>query len=194
MEDLKVSPEVTLIQRDLGITQMNHHENPRLTENLNFSEPNHEMLKKNLENSNNLIDYFISYNVSNLASLLRIYQTQGDKFVSKIYDIQDSFMGASEVKNSVVEADKDAQFMQFNNIAFEVLDKVPLIDRASLPISQVIDIIPRQLFRKEALSLRNIDVDSIGSKISHSSIYLPGSDMYAYITGMLFYERIDNIV
>jgi hypothetical protein len=194
MDKLMLSREVTLTERNLGITQMNKSHMPSPDENLNFSGQNQDLLKKNLEHSHNLIDYFISYNVSNLASLLRIYQTQGEKFISKIFDIQDSLGGESEVKNSVIEGDKDSRYMQFNNVAFEVLDRVPSIDRTSLPISQVINIIPRQLFRKERLSLRNIDVESVGIKISHSSIYLPGSDMYAYITGMLFYERIDSII
>jgi hypothetical protein len=194
MDKLMLSREVTLTERNLGITQMNKSHMPSPDENLNFSGQNQDLLKKNLEHSHNLIDYFISYNVSNLASLLRIYQTQGEKFISKIFDIQDSLGGESEVKNSVIEGDKDSRYMQFNNVAFEVLDRVPSIDRTSLPISQVINIIPRQLFRKERLSLRNIDVESVGIKISHSSIYLPGSDMYAYITGLLFYERIDSII
>jgi hypothetical protein len=129
-----------------------------------------------------------------LAGLLRVYQNQGEAFLAKVLDSQDSFKD-SVAKNSLDgEAYQDSNSLLFNNLTMEVLDKVPPVDRTSLPISQIINIIPRQLFKKELLRLRNLDVFSIDHRVSHSSIYLPASDMYAYLTGILFYEKSADIL
>lgn len=113
----------------------------------------------------------------------------------KVIDYQDSFHKSSYMKNSMDGVlDRDADYIQPQNVMLDVLDRVPVIDRSSLPISQVIDIIPRQLFRTDLISIRNLDVESIAPVKSHSAIYLPGCDQYAYITGLLFYECISNII
>jgi hypothetical protein len=153
-------------------------------------------LNKFINQHNNLVDYFVSYRMKKLEELLQMYQKNGEDFVQKIVDRNDSFWRASQNRTSFEAKINDEQdTIEFQNLALKILDRVPVIDRAYLPISEVVNILPRQLFRNENIWLKISDViDSLPDEFNSSSILLPGWSKYAYITGILFYENIFDII
>lgn len=82
----------------------------------------------------------------------------------------------------------------------KVLDRVPILDRDKFPISSVIDIVPRQLFNKGLNILKKEGIDQRGDFhlaepiYRHSSIFLPEIQKYAYITGVLIRENLEDII
>ena len=105
-------------------------------------------LKEKLNDHTNLIDYFISYKIENIEGLIKMYEKEGDEFLQTIWERQDSFFKHSSGKYTVdLALGKEGDNLYFNNLAMEVMDRVPAIDRPTLPISKVIKIIPRQLFK-----------------------------------------------
>lgn len=73
----------------------------------------------------------------------------------------------------------------------ECLNRIPHIDRPQFPISNIVELIPRLLFDKN--SFRVETARSIKDEISYTSVYLPSSNEYAYITGLIIFEDLAMI-
>jgi len=144
----------------------------------------------------NLIDYFISYKMKNLGGLLRGYQRYGEDFIQKIVDEKES-LSKTQLHQSNIStiAQKGCEKLEFVNVALEVLDRVPVVDRCYLPISEVVEILPSQLFKKKEISLHIAEVvEQIPPVFNKSSIYLPSCNKYVFLTGVVFFENLFDII
>lgn len=69
------------------------------------------------------------------------------------------------------------------------LDQLPDFDRVDIPISRIVDIIPKMLFSRDAYKIMT---DNDGkSLMSQTSILVPLANKYAYVVGLLYYENLD---
>lgn len=73
----------------------------------------------------------------------------------------------------------------------ELCDRVPQIDRPNFPISKIIDIIPRLLFKGEEIKIEK--AMKIQKLKASTSAYLNSWGQYAYITGIMIYEDLSLI-
>ena len=90
------------------------------------------LLHKYLETSDNLIDYFVSYTVDNLEGLLKGYESQGNNFLQRIVDSSSSTsLPPNFTENIPRYKMKPNELFSFKNIRFQVLDRVPAIDKMS---------------------------------------------------------------
>lgn len=156
---------------------------------------NFEVLKKKLKENDSFIDYFLSFKIANLGGLLRAHEDGGDQFIQHIIEKQDSFYKYKTGKNTVdVAQGKTGNTAQFQDLAMDLLDKVPPVDRDSLPISEVVEIVPRQLFNRDALNFLDPVINNVLPIYSYSTIYLPSVNKYVHLVGALLYENITDMV
>ncbi|CAI2374575.1 unnamed protein product [Moneuplotes crassus] len=153
-------------------------------------------LKKYLETNNNLVDYFLSYSMDNLEGFLKAYEDKGNNFLDKILteNKRSSLTPTLNETTQKYEYVGSKNFV-FDNLKFKVLDRVPALDRNHSPISQVLDIIPSQLFKKKYFKIQDLDDPQVvQNKVSYTSMFLPATDSYIYLTGILFYEEVSDFI
>ena len=82
-----------------------------------------------------------------------------------------------------VKTEKPIEDMQM-----ELCDRIPQIDRPNFSITNIVDIIPRLLFKREDLKVeKSVNTSRL---TSFTSTYLNSCGEYAYITGLLIYEDL----
>jgi hypothetical protein len=81
------------------------------------------------------------------------------------------------------------KYRKIDDLRMTVLDQIPNCDRPDLPIQQVVGVIPRLLFHKSKFRICAHDKEDI----SCTSVFIPGVNRYAHLTGILFTEDIRDI-
>jgi hypothetical protein len=69
-------------------------------------------------------------------------------------------------------------------------DQLPNWDRSNFPISSIVDIIPKMLFKSDAYKIT--DMPNSNSECAYTSIFLPHINIYAYWAGVLYYEKLKD--
>ncbi|CAI2368516.1 unnamed protein product [Moneuplotes crassus] len=143
----------------------------------------HDLLYKKLKTYDSHVQYFLSYQIENFEGFMQ-------QCIEDPTHILDCLAPSSPPSTSRTPK---ASPQPHTDLKMELTDRVPQIDRPNFPITNLIQTIPRLLFKPEDLGIQRAQGKEGKNRVQMSAstaVYLNSCAQYAYITGALVYEDL----